>query len=80
MSVWSLVYEGFNPDEQGLREALCTLGNGYFCTRGANPEAAADGTHYPATYLAGGYNRLKTEIKEKTLKMKIWSICPIGCR
>ena len=68
MSIWSLVYEGFNPDEEGLREALCTLGNGYFCTRGANPEATADGIHYPGTYLAGGYNRLKTEIKGKTIE------------
>jgi alpha,alpha-trehalase len=62
MSAWSLIYEGYDPEEEGLREALCTLGNGYFCTRGAAPEAAADSVHYPGTYLAGGYNRLKTEI------------------
>jgi alpha,alpha-trehalase len=59
---WALVYEGFDPQQEGLREALCTLGNGYFATRGAAPEAEADGVHYPGTYLAGGYNRLKTEI------------------
>ncbi|HNR13236.1 MAG TPA: glycosyl hydrolase family 65 protein [Thermodesulfobacteriota bacterium] len=62
MSVWSLVYEGFDPDREGLREALCTLGNGYFCTRGAGSEASDDEIHYPGTYLAGGYNRLKTTI------------------
>ena len=33
--VWTLVYEGFDPARQGLREALCALGNGYFVTRGA---------------------------------------------
>ena len=38
-----------------LREALCTLGNGYFATRGAAEEADADEIHYPGTYLAGGY-------------------------
>ncbi|TML98341.1 MAG: hypothetical protein E6G05_13530, partial [Actinobacteria bacterium] len=27
-------YEGFEPDEEGLREALTSTGNGYFCTRG----------------------------------------------
>ncbi|MGV8074158.1 MAG: glycoside hydrolase family 65 protein [Syntrophobacteraceae bacterium] len=62
MTEWSLIYEGFDPKEEGLREALCTLGNGYFATRGALPEAEADGVHYPGTYLAGGYNRLRTEI------------------
>src|SRR6266545_1630902 len=61
-SVWSLVYDGFDPERQGLREALCALGNGYFVTRGALPEARADGVNYPGTYLAGLYNRLVTEI------------------
>lgn len=58
---WRLVYSGFDPAEEKLREALCTLGNGYFATRGAGPESEDDGVHYPGTYLAGGYNRLKTE-------------------
>ena len=44
----------------GLREALCTLGNGYVATRGAAPDCGADAVHYPGTYLAGGYNRLTT--------------------
>ncbi len=62
MTAWSLIYERFDPEREKLREALCTLGNGYFATRGAAPEAEADATHYPGTYVAGGYNRLKTEI------------------
>ena len=62
MTSWSLVYEGFDPSQEGLREALCTLGNGHFATRGAAEFAEADGVHYPGTYLAGCYNRLKTEI------------------
>ncbi len=59
---WTLSYEGFNPALEGRREALFTLGNGYFATRGAAAEAVSDGIHYPGTYLAGGYNRLTTEI------------------
>ncbi|MCJ8166240.1 glycoside hydrolase family 65 protein [Pontibacter sp. E15-1] len=60
---WSVVYENWNPAEQPLREALCTLGNGYIATRGAFEEAAADEEfHYPGTYLAGGYNRLLSEV------------------
>jgi alpha,alpha-trehalase len=61
---WSLAYEGFAPAQQGLREALTTQGNGYVFTRGAAPEAEADGVHYPGCYLAGGYNRLVTRIGE----------------
>ncbi len=61
-SAWTLVYEGFEPEHQGLREALCALGNGYFVTRGALPEARADGIHYPGTYVAGLYNRLQTAV------------------
>ena len=62
MSVWKLVYDGYDPQQEGQREALCTLGNGYFTTRGAAPDASADGVHYPGSYLAGGYNRLTSEI------------------
>ncbi len=67
-SAWWLEYDYFDPDEEGLREALCTLGNGYFATRGAAPESRADGVHYPGTYLAGGYNRLKTEIAGRVVE------------
>ena len=66
-SVWTLVYDGFDPARQGLREALCALGNGYFVTRGALPEATADGTNYPGTYVAGLYDRARTEIAGRTL-------------
>ena len=61
-SAWSLVYESFDPAREGIRESLCTLGNGYFAARGASPGAVADGIHYPGTYLAGGYNRLRTDL------------------
>jgi alpha,alpha-trehalase len=67
-SAWRLAYEGFEPAQEGLREALCTLGNGYFATRGAAPESPADGVHYPGTYLAGGYNRLETAIAGRAIE------------
>lgn len=62
---WNLTYEGFDPDEEGLREALCTLGNGYMATRGALPECDHDDVHHPGTYLAGVYNRLTTVIADR---------------
>ncbi|MCJ7436933.1 MAG: glycoside hydrolase family 65 protein [Acidimicrobiia bacterium] len=65
MSEWLLVYEGFDPEQEGQREALCALGNGYFVTRGAAPESVADDVHYPGTYVAGIYNRLSSEISDR---------------
>lgn len=67
-SAWSLVFETFDPPCEGIREALCTVGNGYFETRGAVPGAVADGIHYPGTYLAGGYNRLCTDIAGRVVE------------
>ena len=67
-SVWTLVYDGFDPARQGLREALCALGNGYFVTRGALPEAEADEVNYPGTYVAGLYDRATTEIAGRTVE------------
>jgi trehalose/maltose hydrolase-like predicted phosphorylase len=57
---WTLAYDSFVPEEEGLREALTSTGNGYFCTRGALSWAEADGVSYPGTYAHGGYNRETT--------------------
>ncbi|EQD48802.1 beta-phosphoglucomutase family hydrolase, partial [mine drainage metagenome] len=67
-SAWSLVFEDFDPAQEGIREALCALGNGYFATRGATAGAQADDIHYPGTYLAGGYNRLRTDIAGRSVE------------
>ncbi len=65
---WTVAYEGFDPDEEGRREALCTLGNGAFATRGAAPESVADGVHYPGTYAAGLFNRLVSWVEGDALE------------
>jgi trehalose/maltose hydrolase-like predicted phosphorylase/beta-phosphoglucomutase-like phosphatase (HAD superfamily) len=67
-SVWTLAYDGFDPARQGLREALCAVGNGFFVTRGALPEAGADEVNYPGTYVAGLYDRATTEIAGRTVE------------
>jgi trehalose/maltose hydrolase-like predicted phosphorylase len=59
-ATWTLAYDSFVPEEEGLREALTSTGNGYFCTRGALSWAEADGVSYPGTYTHGGYNRETT--------------------
>lgn len=68
MQNWTLTYSHYAPEQERLREALLTLGNGYFATRGAAEEASAGERHYPGTYLAGGYNRLQTEISDKLIE------------
>ena len=60
MDSLALTYEGFDPDEEGLREALTSTGNGYLCARGAAEWEEADGVHYPGTYVHGVYNRETT--------------------
>ncbi|MBK8906477.1 MAG: glycoside hydrolase family 65 protein [Rhodospirillales bacterium] len=60
MSTWTLAYDSFIPEQEGLREALTSTGNGYFCTRGACEWADAGAVHYPGTYMHGGFNRATT--------------------
>jgi trehalose/maltose hydrolase-like predicted phosphorylase len=55
-----IAYEGFEPDREGLREALTSTGNGYLCTRAAAEWEDADGVHYPGTYVHSVYNRETT--------------------
>jgi alpha,alpha-trehalase len=68
VSEWALRYEGFVPELEGLREALCTLGNGVFATRGAAPESSADDVHYPGTYAGGVFDRLRSEVAGRTVE------------
>ncbi|GAA4833643.1 glycoside hydrolase family 65 protein [Kitasatospora terrestris] len=73
---WTLRYEGFDPTSEGLREALCAVGNGYLVTRGAAPEAVADGTHYPGTYLAGCYDRAESTVADRVFTHEDLVNCP----
>lgn len=59
-STWD--FNGYDPKAERTIEALCTLGNGRFATRGAAPESPADAVHYPGTYAAGCYDRLFSEV------------------
>ena len=65
---WELVYEGYDPKYEPLREALCTVGNGYVATRGCAPEAGASDAHYPGTYATGVYNTLTDRVAGRTIE------------
>ncbi|MFC4167619.1 glycoside hydrolase family 65 protein [Teichococcus aestuarii] len=64
----SLAYDDFDPQDEGRREALLTLGNGVLTVRGAAPWSTADAVHYPGTYRAGLYNRLPDVIEGRRVE------------
>jgi trehalose/maltose hydrolase-like predicted phosphorylase len=47
---------------------LCTLGNGYFATRGAAEESGNNEFNYPGTYIAGGFNRARTKVSGRIIE------------
>ncbi len=67
---WLLTFTRYEPVTESFRETLCTLANGYWGTRGAAPNAVADGIHYPGTYLAGVYNRLDGEVAGRSVSVE----------
>ncbi len=64
---WVLSFDGYEPAHERLREALCTVGNGYLGVRGAAPESVAGERHYPGTYVAGVGNRLDDRVAGRTI-------------
>ena len=71
-----LEYFDYDPQKERSREALLTIGNGYFGTRGAMEEADANVVNYPGTYIAGVYNRLSTRIVGKDIENEDFVNCP----
>lgn len=64
VSNWNLEFDYYNPKEEGKREALSAIGNGYFVARGSDVFEKANLIHYPGTYVAGLYNRTSTNTGE----------------
>jgi beta-phosphoglucomutase family hydrolase len=62
--LWSITHVGYDTDKERSREALLTVGNGYFGTRGALEESEINKHNYPGTYMAGLYNRLKSPVAD----------------
>ncbi len=65
---WSISYFDYDTKKERSREALLTIGNGYFGTRGAMEESSANPVNYPGTYMAGMYNRLTTKIADNNIE------------
>ena len=73
---WDIYYDEYDPARERTREALLTVGNGYFGTRGAMEESKAGQANYPGTYIAGLYNRLSTPIAGKDIENEDFVNCP----
>ena len=73
---WKLSYYDYDPGKEKTREALLTVGNGYFGTRGAFEETNANDNNYPGTYIAGTYNRLKTRVGDRDVENEDFVNCP----
>lgn len=68
MSEWTLQFDSWDPDKEKLRETLCTLGNGYFATRGAREEDNGSSDRYAGSYVGGGFDRAETLIHDKLIE------------
>jgi beta-phosphoglucomutase family hydrolase len=74
---WQLGYHGFHDEEERLREAMTTVGNGYFGTRGSlESETINDNIHNPGTYIAGLFDRAGTEVHGRTIYNNDFVNCP----
>lgn len=88
-----LTWHGFDPQRERTVEALTTLGNGVFATRGAVEEAwfgdvavrtkDEPGVCYPGTYAAGVYDRQPSPLHDGTehedlVNLPNW--LPVRCR
>ena len=70
--LWRIRWHGLDPDRERTIEALTTVGNGVFATRGAVEEVwfkkvvvrtrDTPGVHYPGTYAAGIYDRQPSRV------------------
>ncbi|QNS02310.1 glycoside hydrolase family 65 protein [Streptomyces xanthii] len=82
---WTWGYDTYDPAHERLVEALCTLGNGRFATRGSAPECPAGPVHYPGTYLAGCYDRLTSRVagerveNEDLVNLPNWTLLRYRC-
>ena len=68
MNTWKIKFHSWSPKDHPTHEALFALGNGYFVTRGALEQERDNAHNYPGTYLAGGYNRMKSKVQDKVIE------------
>jgi beta-phosphoglucomutase family hydrolase len=63
-----LNYYDYDKEKERSREALLTVGNGYFGTRGAFEESEANEVNYPGTYISGLFNRRTSRVGDRDIE------------
>ena len=72
-------YDTFDPAQERLREALCTLGNGYFATRGAAPESPAGPIHFVVPGVSESFGTMPGSLSVlPSLNVNCWIISRIA--
>lgn len=66
--LWSTSFHKYDCKNERSREALLTIGNGYFGTRGSLEESQNSDCNYPGTYMAGVFNRIKSPVGDKEIE------------
>ncbi|MHC5228492.1 glycoside hydrolase family 65 protein [Enterococcus sp. LJL99] len=62
-TTWNLDYYGYHPGKEEYSvESLLTIGNGFMGLRGTLPEMMISKENYPATYIAGLYNKEESTV------------------
>ncbi|MEV5643438.1 glycoside hydrolase family 65 protein [Streptomyces flaveolus] len=75
-SEWVWEYEGYRPEEEGVRETLCALGNGVFGVRAAVPGEESGGPHYRGAYAAGCYSLTSPSVEGRTVQCEAMANLP----
>ncbi|MEA1897825.1 MAG: HAD-IA family hydrolase, partial [Bacteroidota bacterium] len=65
---WELKYYNYDVNLEKSREALLTVGNGYFGTRGAMEESYPGNKNYSGTYIHGLFNRLTSKVGDHEIE------------
>ncbi|GAA4330666.1 glycosyl hydrolase family 65 protein [Pigmentiphaga soli] len=63
-----ICFDRYDREEEGQREALLSLGNGYLSVRAASTASDADDWHYPGTYCAGLYDRAASHVNGRRVE------------
>ena len=79
-SAWALVFDGFEPAQEGIREALCALGNGYVTTRAAVPGPLPMRCTIPGRTSPGATTGCAPRLPARRSRTRISSIGPTGSR
>ncbi|CKP13809.1 trehalose-6-phosphate phosphatase OtsB1 [Mycobacterium tuberculosis] len=77
---WTLVFHGYDPGQERLREALCAVGNGYLVRGAAHPNQRKARHITRAPMWPGCTTSSLTTSKGAPLTTKAWSTSPTGCR